>query len=160
MWNIHTLRRVEKSAKINQKSINCIMSKQNGKISETKNRDLGLLWKNFQHLLILIDNTLHNWQLSDTKNCGCISIYIIGHHHVKSSFGANKCNQCEYAYSSKSSLKSHLKMHSGEKSNKCNQCNFASSRAGDLRTHLKTHSGEKSNKCDQCNFTFAQTEMI
>ena len=33
--------------------------------------------------------------------------------------------------------------HSGEKSNKCNQCDFASSYASALRTHLKTHSGEK-----------------
>ena len=31
--------------------------------------------------------------------------------------------------------------HSGEKSNKCNQCDFASSYASALRTHFKTHSG-------------------
>ena len=42
--------------------------------------------------------------------------------------------------------------HSGEKSNKCNQCDFASSYASALRTHLKTHSGEKSNKCNQCDY--------
>ena len=34
---------------------------------------------------------------------------------------------------------------SGEKSNKCNQCDYASSWAGNLRTHLKMHSGEKSS---------------
>ena len=32
------------------------------------------------------------------------------------------------------------------KSNKCNQCDFASSYASALRTHLKTHSGEKSKQ--------------
>ena len=32
-----------------------------------------------------------------------------------------------------------------EKSNKCNQCDFASFLAGDLRTHLTMHSEEKSN---------------
>ena len=32
------------------------------------------------------------------------------------------------------------------KSYKCNQCNYASSHAGNLRTHLKIHSGEKRNK--------------
>ena len=61
---------------------------------------------------------------------------------------SHKCNQCEYASSNASSLKTHLKMHSGEKSNKCNQCNYASSHASALKTHLKIHSGEKSNKCD------------
>ena len=40
--------------------------------------------------------------------------------------------------------------HSGEKSNKCNQCDFASSYASALRTHLKTHSGEKSMIMIQC----------
>jgi len=45
-----------------------------------------------------------------------------------------------------------LKLHSGEKSNKCNQCDYASSFASDLRTHLKRHSGEKSNKCSQCDY--------
>ena len=63
-----------------------------------------------------------------------------------------KCNQCNYASCRASSLRRHLKTHSGEKLNKCNQCDFASSRADHLRRHLKTHSGEKSNKCNHCDF--------
>ena len=30
-----------------------------------------------------------------------------------------------------------------EKSNKCNQCDYASSDASNLRTHLKRHNGKK-----------------
>ena len=63
---------------------------------------------------------------------------------------SNKCNQCNYASSQAGNLRTHLKIHSGEKSYKCNQCDYASSRAGNLRTHLKKHSGEKPNKCSQC----------
>ena len=51
--------------------------------------------------------------------------------------------QCGFASSHPSSLKTHLKMHSGEKSNKCNQFDFASFRVDVFRTHLKIHSGEK-----------------
>ena len=55
---------------------------------------------------------------------------------------SNKCNQCEYASSRADHLRTHLKIHSGEKSNKCNQCDFASSQAGNLKTHMKTHCGD------------------
>ena len=62
----------------------------------------------------------------------------------------NKCIECDFAFSQKSDLRRHLKIHSGEKSNKCNQCDFAFSRVSDLRRHWKTHSGEMSFKCNQC----------
>ena len=65
---------------------------------------------------------------------------------------SNKCNQCDYASSRASSLRTHLKTHSGEKQNKCNQCDFASAHVSYLKTHLKMHSGEKSNKCNQCDY--------
>ena len=56
---------------------------------------------------------------------------------------SNKCDQCDYASSYASVLKTHLKMHSGEKPNKCHQCDYLPSHAGNLRTHLKMHSGVK-----------------
>ena len=50
---------------------------------------------------------------------------------------SNKCNQCDYASSQAGDLKTHLKMHSGEKPYKCNQCDFASSRAGDCDCNVE-----------------------
>ena len=72
----------------------------------------------------------------------------------------HKCNQCNYTSSKKSNLRSHLKIHTGEKLNKCNQCDYASIQTGDLRTHLKTHSGEKLNKCNQCDYASSQASNL
>ena len=78
------------------------------------------------------------------------------HLNMHSGEKSNKCNQCVYASSQVSNLRKHLKTHNGEKPNKCNQCDFASSHADSLSEHLKTHSGEKSNKCNQCDYASSQ----
>ena len=82
--------------------------------------------------------------------------------HLKMHSGEkpNKCNQCDYASSRVGDLRAHLNKHNGEKSQKCNQCDYASSHAGHLRTHLKTHSGEKSNKCNQCDYASSQASTL
>ena len=68
-----------------------------------------------------------------------------------------KCNLCDYTSSWTSTLRPHLKTHSGDKSKKCNQCEYTSSQSGDLREHLKTHTGEKTNQCNQCDYTSSCT---
>ena len=73
---------------------------------------------------------------------------------------SHKCNQCDFASSFIGALKTHLKMHSGEKPNKCNQCDYATSQTGNLRSHLKKHSGERSNKCYQCDFASSHARSL
>ena len=73
---------------------------------------------------------------------------------------ANKCKQCDYATIHASSLRTHLKIHTGEKANKCNQCDYASSQAGNLRTHLKIHSGVKTNRCNQCEYASFRADNL
>ena len=82
--------------------------------------------------------------------------------HLKTHSGekSNKCNQCDFVSSRAGDLKRHLKTHSGEKPNKCNQCDYASSRADSLRTHLVEHSGEKPDKCNQCDFTSSRADVL
>ena len=53
-----------------------------------------------------------------------------------------KCNQCDYASTSKSHLKNHLRTHATEIPDKRDQCDFSSSQTGHMKRHL-----EKSYKC-------------
>ena len=83
-----------------------------------------------------------------------------GKNHPNDDRMAHKCNQCGYTSSQAGHLRTHLKIHSAEKSNKCNQCEYASSWVSHLRRHLKTHSGEKSYKCNQCDYASSQASKL
>ena len=100
------------------------------------------------HYLFVMDQILIDDNLSESGVNVDIPLRNTNNEEKKS----NKCNQCGYSSSMKSTLRRHLKIHSVEKSNKCNQCDFASSHARSLKANLKTHSGEKSNKCNQCDY--------
>ena len=65
---------------------------------------------------------------------------------------SNKCNQCDYAFSQASNLRTNLKRNIGEKLIECNQCDYGTFHAGSLKTHFKTHTGEKPNKCNKCDY--------
>ena len=62
---------------------------------------------------------------------------------------AHKWDQADYTSYQASNLMRHLKTHSGKKSNKCNQCEYACSDPSGLRTYLKTCTEENIyNQCD------------
>ena len=106
-----------------------------------------------------LEDADENEQLGKAKLMQLMRLYVYSdpstlRTHLKRYSGerSTTCNQCDFASSRAGDLRRHLKTHIGEKSNKCNQCDFVSTQAGNLRRHLKTHSGEKSGKCNQCNF--------
>ena len=53
-------------------------------------------------------------------------------------------------------LKSHNRIHTGDKRHKCSGCGKAFIKFSDLQVHQRVHSGEKPFKCSICEKSFTQ----
>jgi len=63
----------------------------------------------------------------------------------------NKCRLCDKVYARPSTLRTHMRTHSGEKPYQCHICLKSFSQDANLTAHLRIHSGEKPFKCTVCD---------
>ncbi|KAL7732715.1 hypothetical protein ACLKA6_005863 [Drosophila palustris] len=68
-----------------------------------------------------------------------------------------QCSSCQRVFSSKSSLKLHMRSHQANKRFKCEKCEFEANDHNSFRRHLATHRDPKRYSCPHCDFKAIQS---
>ncbi|CAN8010022.1 unnamed protein product [Ixodes pacificus] len=77
--------------------------------------------------------------------------------HLQKDSGLFKCPTCEKQLVQRSSLITHLRIHTGERPFPCEDCPALFSDRSSYKKHRRTHSGEKPYQCAVCRKSFSQS---
>lgn len=70
------------------------------------------------------------------------------------------CPYCEYTTNESTSMKRHIRTHTGEKPFLCPYCPVRTTRKASLLSHMQSHTGEKPYSCNYCSYESRQKSNI
>lgn len=71
-----------------------------------------------------------------------------------------RCGLCSKTFTRMSGLRTHIRMHNGQRPFKCMHCELAFTTNRALKMHTRIHSGERPYKCSQCTKTFTRKDEL
>ncbi|XP_072518961.1 uncharacterized protein [Salminus brasiliensis] len=71
-----------------------------------------------------------------------------------------KCNVCEKAFITRTSLEVHVRVHTGVTPFTCSICQRKFKQSSQMNAHMRTHSGEKPHACDVCGMKFLRKNYV
>ncbi|XP_030055716.1 zinc finger protein 585A isoform X1 [Microcaecilia unicolor] len=81
-------------------------------------------------------------------------------HKIHKGERPHDCAECGKCFSSKRTLKTHLRAHMGERSYICNNCGKSFRRHTSLIIHERIHTGERPYQCATCGKNFIQRQHL
>ncbi|XP_076800004.1 uncharacterized protein LOC143445063 isoform X2 [Clavelina lepadiformis] len=78
----------------------------------------------------------------------------------KECFKPYRCPLCEATFNRPANLKTHMRIHSGEKPYKCETCGARFVQVAHLRAHILIHTGEKPYPCSVCGTSFRHLQTL
>lgn len=71
-----------------------------------------------------------------------------------------QCIGCGKKFSQVANLTAHMRTHSGDRPFQCPVCHRSFSQSSSVTTHMRTHSGERPYKCHMCSKAFADSSTL
>ena len=98
------------------------------------------------------DRPLHTCTICEKRYSSKGSLKI----HMRSHLGEkpHSCSLCQKLFKSKNGLKGHLLIHAGDRRHICSICGQGFVQAGQLNSHMTRHSSEKTHACEICQNMF------